>query len=93
MSYHFLILRVISVNRVTGKTISSYLWPATKGIWEDIGKLKISSFSGQLRDIGEQQKLWDKCCSWECTSIEVLRYGTIDDVIESVRLHKKQETV
>lgn len=73
---------------ITGKKPSLHICGHTKGIWEDIGKLKISSFSvDNCEDIGETaEALGDKMLVvGNVPPIEVLRYGTIDDVIESVK--------
>ncbi|MBZ2174716.1 hypothetical protein K8M07_05580 [Schnuerera sp. xch1] len=73
---------------ITGKKPSLHICGHTKGIWEDVGKLEISSFSvDNCEDIGDTaEALGDKMLVvGNVPPIEVFRYGTIDDVIEFVK--------
>lgn len=79
---------VNGLKEITGFKPSLHICGHTKGIWKDLRELDISSFSvDNCEDLGEVcQALGDKFpILGNVPPVEVLRMGTIDDVIESVK--------
>jgi MtaA/CmuA family methyltransferase len=79
---------VDGLKEITGLKPSLHICGHTKGIWEDLKELEISSFSvDNCEDLGEVcEALGDTFpILGNVPPVEVLRQGTIDDVIESVK--------
>lgn len=72
---------------VSGNGVNCHICGHTRGFWEDLGGLGLKAFSvDNAEDMKElKEVLGDKLViSGNIPPVDVLRYGTIDDVIESV---------
>lgn len=79
---------VNGLKEITGLKPSLHICGHTKGIWEDLKELEISSFSvDNCEDLGEVCEVLGDTFPilGNVPPVEVLRQGTIDDVIESVK--------
>jgi len=79
---------VSGLKKITGLKPSLHICGHTKGIWEDIKELEISSFSvDNCEDLEEVcEVLGDTMTiAGNVPPVDVLRSGSIDDVIESVK--------
>lgn len=80
--------RMVDETRKVGNGVNCHICGRTKGIWEDLGTLDLKSFSvDNIEDMGElKETLGGKLIiSGNIPPVDVLRYGTIDEVIESVK--------
>lgn len=78
---------VEGLKEITGAKPSLHICGHTKKIWEDLMRLDISSFSvDNCEDLAELKAVMGDYCPiiGNVPPVEVLRYGTIDDVIQSV---------
>ena len=73
---------------ITGIKPSLHICGHTKGIWEDIKKLNISSFSvDNVEDLGELKEVLGDIMPilGNVPPVEVMRFGSVNDVIEACK--------
>lgn len=79
---------VDGITKITGKKPSAHICGHTKKIWTDLMEIGIENFSlDNCEDLEEAKKVMGEqvFLSGNVSPVEVLRYGTIDDVIENVK--------
>ena len=79
---------VSGVKNITGFKPSLHICGHTKGIWEDLKELEISSFSvDNCEDLEELREVLGDSMTivGNVPPVDILRFGSIDDVIESVK--------
>jgi len=79
---------ILGIKEITGLKPSLHICGHTKGIWDYLKGLEISSFSvDNCEDLGETSETLGDTMTivGNVPPVEILRNGTIDDVIESVK--------
>lgn len=79
---------VIGIKNTTGLKPSLHIYGHTKGIWEYLKGLEISSFSvDNCEDLAEVRKVLGETMTivGNVPPVYVLKFGSIDDVIKSVK--------
>ena len=79
---------VTGIKNITGLKPSLHICGHTKGIWEDLKELEISSFSvDNCEDLAEVRRVLGETMTivGNVPPVDILKFGSIDDVIKSVK--------
>lgn len=87
-SYPYMEKLVDGLIEITGIKPSLHICGHTKGIWEDIKKLNVASFSvDNVEDLGELKEVLGDIMPilGNVPPVEVMRFGSVNDVIEACK--------